>query len=479
MRKYLASLTAILLVLATSCTQLPVAPATSQADVDATIEAAVAATVAAMTGTTPQTVAPTTAEAIIGTPIVQATDANVQATPTEVGIGPIITGTVIEVTPITATAVVTATTQPTGTTQPPATTIPSTTVPGPTVPITATITVTATLAPTDTVEPDSADRPDTGPITGPITGTITVTATLAPTATEVITGTPNPGETVVPTTTVIPTGTVVPTSTVIPTSTVVPTATVIPTSTVVQTPTFVPTGTIVPTGTVVPTTTAPPITPSPTAPPSATPTPTPSPTATPTPGPSPTPTTMPSTVFMGSYRSYAEGSSLVVVGEVINGMTAPVYGVKIIATFHDAGGNLVGATEAAAYLPQMQPTQANPFRLNLANAPASIQSFELTLRWDEISFATYDRATIISEEVKQENGTEITGEIRNDHRSDLRNLVVVATFYDESGAVLDVVPGRSSIATLAPGNTATFSVQTRQAIPFATYLVQIEGMLYQ
>lgn len=188
---------------------------------------------------------------------------------------------------------------------------------------------------------------------------------------------------------------------------------------------------------------------------------------------------MPSTVFLGTHRSYSEGSSLVIVGEVINGGPSPVFGVTIISTFYDAAGNLVGASEATTFLPQTQPTQANPFRLQLLNAPSSVNSYQLTLRWDEISIGTFDRATITREEINPTNGIEIVGDIRNDHRTDLRNLVVVATFYDESGNVLDVVPGRASVNNLPPDGTATFSVQTRQAIPYASYLVQIEGMLFQ
>jgi hypothetical protein len=209
-----------------------------------------------------------------------------------------------------------------------------------------------------------------------------------------------------------------------------------------------------------------------------TPSPTVSPTVTPTPGPSPTPTKLPSTIFLGSHRSYRDGSSLVVVGEAINGGPTPVFGVTVIATFYDAGGNLVGATQASAFLPQTIPTQANPFKLQLPNAPAAVNNYSLTLRWDDISLNLYDRATMLKEEVHQENGIEIVGEIRNDHRSDLQNLVVVATFYDESGAVLDVIPGQASVTSLAPDTTATYSVQTRQPIPYASYQVQVEGTLF-
>jgi hypothetical protein len=187
---------------------------------------------------------------------------------------------------------------------------------------------------------------------------------------------------------------------------------------------------------------------------------------------------MPKAVFLGSHQSYTAGSTLYVVGEVINGTSDPVFDVTVIATFHDASGNLIGATEGRAFLPKTQLTQANPFKLQLPNAPSGISDYHLTLRWNDISIVNYDRATITAEEVKQENGIEITGEIRNDHRTELRNLIVVATFYDESGMVIDVVRGQASADTLAPGSTGTFSVQTDNPIAYSSYLVQVEGMLY-
>ncbi len=182
---------------------------------------------------------------------------------------------------------------------------------------------------------------------------------------------------------------------------------------------------------------------------------------------------------MGTHRSYSEGSTLYVVGEAINGSKTPVYNLTIIATFYDTAGNLVGATEALTFLPQTLPTQANPFKLQLSNAPSTVHSYELRVRWDELTLRSYDRATITREEVHQESGTQIVGDIRNDHRSVLQDLNVVATFYDETGAVLEVVTGRSSTTDLEPNATATFSIQSRQNIAFDSYLVQIEGVLFR
>jgi hypothetical protein len=186
---------------------------------------------------------------------------------------------------------------------------------------------------------------------------------------------------------------------------------------------------------------------------------------------------LPSGVFVGSHTSFRAGGNLVVVGEAINGLSAPVYNLTVIATFYDAGNQLIGATESPALLPQTIGTQRNPFRLQLANAPGSVSRYELALRWDDVSVVTFDRATITREEVQQENGLLITGDLRNDHRRDLRNLVVVATLYDAAGTVVDVIPGSAGLNTLPPGGTTTFTIQSAQPVTFTNSLIQVEGML--
>jgi outer membrane biosynthesis protein TonB len=291
------------------------------------------------------------------------------------------------------------------------------------------------------------------PVAGTVAGTVASTASGPITATATLTDTGAPTATLPLTSTVTPT----PTVTLTVTPTVTPT-TAPPTPMPVDTPTPEPTATPTPL-------------PSPTATPTALPTPT------PTSGPPPTPTPLPGTVFLGNHRSFSEGSALYVVGEAINGGAAPVYGVTVIATFYDSAGALVGATEGRAALPQTIQTQANPFKLRLDNAPSAISRYELTLRWDELSLGSFDRATITREEVSQENGVRITGDIRNDHSGELSGLVAVATFYDSSGQVLDVLPGNVGTTALAPGASTTFTLQSSRPIPYVGYLVQIEGMI--
>lgn len=167
------------------------------------------------------------------------------------------------------------------------------------------------------------------------------------------------------------------------------------------------------------------------------------------------------------------------VGEAVNGGAFPVHSLKVIATFYDSGNRLIGAQEAMAALPQTQPTQANPFKLQLANVPGDVNRYDLALTWDEISIAEYDRLTITREEVRQENGVEILGDLRNDHPVELRNIVVAVTFYDASGQVLDVAVGSAAATSLPPGGTTTFSVRLTRSIEYAGYLVQTQGMIFR
>lgn len=347
----------------------------------------------------------------------------------------------------------------------------------------------ATILAADSVTETSSDtaaNSTAGSEPAPQTSTATLTATVVPT------GTALPTSTIVPTMTTVPTATVVPTDTAPVTGTVVPTMTTVPTATTVPTMTTVPTGTLTATP-IPPAPSGTPSTPGPTAPPStppstppATPTPStpaptvpPTPTVTPTPteGPPPTNTPLPSTVFVRNDSTYTEGSSLYVVGEAVNGGPAPVYNVQVIATFYNANGEIVGANSGMTLLPRTQPTQANPFKLQLSPPPPNAARYELALTWDDLTIATFDRATITREELNQEGGIEIVGDIRNDHRSELRNLQAVATFYAANGTVVDAVAGSVGSSTLAPGASTTFTIQSSRSFTFDHYLVQVEGML--
>lgn len=253
--------------------------------------------------------------------------------------------------------------------------------------------------------------------------------------------------------------------------------TTLPVTPTLSTPTVSPeppeTGTPAPTDTPLPQPTdTPEPPPSPTEPPTAT------ATVTPTEGPTPTPSPLPKTVFVRDHRSVRRGSAMEIVGEVTNGSASPVYNATVSAAFYDSQGNLLGASESAAFLPQTLPTQNNPFKVRLANAPASVSSYELALRWDELTPSGFDRVTIVSAEVESEQGITVRGELRNDGSSPITDIVLALSFYDAAGHVLDTYGGRADSDTLAPGATTAFTVETGRAnLEHDHFLVQAQGIL--
>ncbi len=254
-----------------------------------------------------------------------------------------------------------------------------------------------------------------------------------------------------------------------------PTSTPTPTRTrpwVVGTPTATPT----------PTPSVAPATPVPTVAGTATPTPTPTATSTPgmgTPTPGPTPTGPPPAqgdVVVRSHRSYRVGNTLVVVGEVLNRGGVDVYAVTVSAAFYDGSGRLVATETQVTLLPWTGPGQTTPFRLELANAPASVERYELSLRWDDVSVLDFVRLTLVSQEVRREEGLVVEGQVRNDHPFPVTGIQVAATFYDARGQVVETARGLVEAESVAPGGAADYTVQVGQPeLPFERVEVQVQG----
>jgi hypothetical protein len=194
--------------------------------------------------------------------------------------------------------------------------------------------------------------------------------------------------------------------------------------------------------------------------------------------PPPTATTTPSaTVRVVSSRSYTSiGDVRHVVGEVINGRTSTAYSVQVAATFYDAANTLVAVDDGYVLLTRMLPGQKAPFRILLSQAPPSIVRYELTVTWQNSSALDYRPATILSQQVRDNFGPEVFGELRNDQTRPLRTILVAVAFYDAAGNVVDVDTGSIDATELAPGATSIYQVSTfNDDLTFTTYLVQAEG----
>lgn len=178
---------------------------------------------------------------------------------------------------------------------------------------------------------------------------------------------------------------------------------------------------------------------------------------------------------MRSHSSFTRDTTFVVVGEVVNGTAATVFGIRITGTFFNSNGQVVATQETVAYLAQTAPDQRNPFKIQLDGAPGDISRYELALAWEDVSVVTYQDLTVLSQEVRQNNGVEIAGDVRNDFAENLGSVVVVVALYDAAGTVVDVYQGTPNATQLAPNETSAYIIPVAGEVTFDSFSVQTQG----
>jgi hypothetical protein len=186
---------------------------------------------------------------------------------------------------------------------------------------------------------------------------------------------------------------------------------------------------------------------------------------------------VPAALFLGSHRGYEANGLYTVVGEVINNVGYPVFNVKVIASFYDAGGALVGAQETVALLTRVGIELSSPFKLAIPST-GNISRYDLTLVWDDISIIDSQELTILSQESRTAGQPEIFGELRNDGSVGVNNIVVVAVFYAADGTVVDVYQGVVSKSNLAADETTSYSIVVPDPVlNYDHFAVQAQGVL--
>jgi hypothetical protein len=216
----------------------------------------------------------------------------------------------------------------------------------------------------------------------------------------------------------------------------------------------------------------------------ATPTATPTPSATPSPSPTPTggtPTDTPTAapvgeVYIRSHRGFATDGGYVVVGEVVNALSAPVFGVRIQATFVNANGQEVARQEGVTFLAQTSPDQRNPFRIQVDNPTHDISSYQLQVQWDDISVVSFQDLTVLSQQLSETNGQqEVIGEVQNDFTENLGSVVLAVVLYDEAGQVVEAYQSTPQATQMAPNEVSPYAVPVTPDQPFKSFSVQAQG----
>ncbi len=274
------------------------------------------------------------------------------------------------------------------------------------------------------------------------------------------------------------------------TATALPTFTPLPSPTQTDTPLPTPSPTATPVATSTPTPTAgltvtavppePTVTPTATAtatstdsPPLPTPTPTSSPTAT------PTSTPVPASVFVRSHSTYPSGSGLALVGEVVNGGAYEVFGIRVHAEFFSSSGELIADSEAMAVFGKLDVERPAPFLMLVDIDPSAVQSYGLSVSYDDFSIIEFRDVEVSSVTVVERDGrTAIVGRLHNRHETALTSVMVAATFFDDTGEVVDVVELSMFGETITPGAELPFEIPLQDVgRAFTNLRVQAQGQL--
>lgn len=198
--------------------------------------------------------------------------------------------------------------------------------------------------------------------------------------------------------------------------------------------------------------------------------------------PPPTATPLPPTappapaVRVLSSRSFVDGSTLHVAGEVRNDTSTTVDFVRIDARYYDVANVLIDTDFTYAYLDELAPGQKSPFKVFSFNPPAGIVRTELGVDWNVPRTPDNRMVTVLSATVRTVSGnTEVVGEVRNDSGVALQFVQVVATFYASDGSVFDVDFTYATPDDLAPGQTASYKISTFDDLSGTSVVVQSEG----
>ncbi len=165
-----------------------------------------------------------------------------------------------------------------------------------------------------------------------------------------------------------------------------------------------------------------------------------------------------------------------VVGEVINKTTVNAYTIKVSAKFFDAAHNLVDDASTDVYLAMVSPQQVAPFELRTSKNIGLIVRYELAVSFLDHDSTDYRMLTVLSQQVRNNAGIEVFGEMRNNSGNTVHAAALVLTFYDTAGNVIDAYAGQVD-TNLDQGQATAYAISTSHNFSYARYVVQAQGYI--
>jgi len=152
-----------------------------------------------------------------------------------------------------------------------------------------------------------------------------------------------------------------------------------------------------------------------------------------------------------------------VVGEVENMGAENVERVKILATFYNETGTVIGADFCYAEIDTLVSGQKSPF--GVSNYPrkeitGNVRSYGLCARGEKTAKAPYRELEVVTHvpEIDRSGYYKITGRVENVGEIDATFVKVVATFYDSQGRIVGYDSSYPVPLDLKTGETGSFQV---------------------
>jgi hypothetical protein len=178
-------------------------------------------------------------------------------------------------------------------------------------------------------------------------------------------------------------------------------------------------------------------------------------------------------------REYLSYGYLHIVGEVVNETDDWLEYVKVVATYYDADGKMIGTDYTYTALDMVGPRDVGVFDLSgdVGGMAADVDSYKLQVEADPTSEIPYqDLEVTVFNEYEDYGYYHLVGEVENTGDLDCEYVEIVAGFYDADGSVVAADFTYTALDVVAAGGSSPFDLSAGEVPEFDHYKVWVEGM---
>ena len=186
---------------------------------------------------------------------------------------------------------------------------------------------------------------------------------------------------------------------------------------------------------------------------------------------------LPKTVTILSTKTWIEGSTLRLVGEVYNN-TADTRHVTVTARLYNATGTLLATRTAATLVSKIESNGRSPYLIS-GSLPAGYAKATLTVT-SSVSTRAVTRpvVTTTSSGPNSAGQWEVRGTVRNTSSSSVDTLRVGVILYNKRAGTQDAIRATTGGTSLGPGATTTFVATSNQPDP-APAMITVRALAYR